>query len=92
MGSSAGAIAGRQTREQNADPAARPHCYSQFRGLAKGSTLLAMTVGPGTQLGPYRILAPLGARGTGEVYRAHDTRHGRGVAIKVLPAEVAAHP
>jgi Tol biopolymer transport system component len=43
----------------------------------------------GTSLGPYKILAPLGAGGMGEVYRAHDTRLGRGVAIKVIPAELA---
>jgi eukaryotic-like serine/threonine-protein kinase len=44
-----------------------------------------MTITPGTKLGPYEIVAPIGAGGTGEVYRAKDTRLGRDVAIKVSP-------
>ena len=47
---------------------------------------------PGTRLGPYEIVAPLGAGGMGEVFRARDTKLGRDVAIKVLPAEFAADP
>src|SRR6202050_3241022 len=42
-----------------------------------------MPLSAGTRLGPYEILAPIGAGGMGEVYRAHDSRLGRDVAIKV---------
>ena len=48
-----------------------------------------MALTPGARLGPYEIVAPLGAGGMGEVYRAKDTRLRRDVAIKVLPASVA---
>jgi eukaryotic-like serine/threonine-protein kinase len=44
---------------------------------------------PGSRLGPYEILSRLGAGGMGEVWRARDTRLGREVAIKILPAEFA---
>src|SRR5947208_2689145 len=46
----------------------------------------------GDVLGPYKILAPIGSGGMGEVYRARDTRLGREVAIKVLPATYSRDP
>ena len=48
-----------------------------------------MTLTSGTRLGPYEIVAPIGAGGMGEVYRARDTRLNRSVAVKVLPRTVA---
>lgn len=51
-----------------------------------------MTLFAGTRLGPYEIQSALGAGGMGEVYKAKDTRLNRTVAIKVLPAHLAADP
>jgi serine/threonine protein kinase len=48
-----------------------------------------MTLAAGTRLGPYEILTPIGAGGMGEVCKGHDTRLGRDVAVKLLPAEFA---
>ena len=48
-----------------------------------------MPLEAGTKLGPYELVAPIGAGGMGEVYRANDTRLDRTVAIKVLPADLA---
>src|SRR5881227_2206630 len=51
-----------------------------------------MALTAGMKLGPYEILAPLGAGGMGEVYRARDTRLERDVAVKVLPADLSSDP
>ena len=51
-----------------------------------------MALAAGTRLGPYEIVAPLGAGGMGEVYRARDGRLGRDVSVKVLPTALADDP
>src|SRR2546426_7400670 len=49
-----------------------------------------MPIASGVRLGPYEIVAAIGSGGMGDVYRAHDTRLDRDVAVKVLPSSVAA--
>lgn len=51
-----------------------------------------MSISTGTRLGPYELVAPIGAGGMGEVYKARDPRIGLDVAIKILPPAVAADP
>ena len=51
-----------------------------------------MPLSAGAKLGPYEIVAPIGAGGMGEVYRARDPRLGREVALKILPADVVNDP
>jgi serine/threonine protein kinase len=51
-----------------------------------------MTLASGSRLGPYEIVAPLGAGGMGEAYRARDTRLERTVAVKVLPSHLSSSP
>jgi serine/threonine protein kinase len=59
---------------------------------ATGVRADAAPLAPGMRLGPYEILASLGAGGMGEVYRARDTKLGREVAVKILPELFAADP
>ena len=58
----------------------------------KSDAISELTLNPGTRLGPYEIVAPLGAGGMGEVYRARDTKLDRDVAIKVLPELFVSDP
>ena len=58
-------------------------------GQMRSQETIAMPRTPGTKLGHYEVVESVGAGGMGEVYRAHDTKLGRDVAIKVLPEEFA---
>ena len=67
--------------------------HDDVRSLLEGRLhSLTMPLTPGKKLGPYEIVAPLGAGGMGEVYRARDPRLGRDIAVKVLPAHLSADP
>ncbi len=65
---------------------ARP---AEYHGAARAGSAAdsAMALASGTRLGPHEIVAPLGAGGRGEVYKARDTRLDRSVAIWVLPEQ-----
>ena len=62
------------------------------RGENPGRFVGPMPISPGTRLGPYEVLAPIGAGGMGEIHRARDVRLGREVAVKVLPQGLASDP
>jgi len=75
--------------------AAHEEAGSQFLGAAAPEVLQlapSRALTAGTNLGPYEIIAAVGAGGMGEVYRARDTHLGRTVAIKILPAAFSADP
>ena len=79
----------------SASPAVAPTSFRLARNSSADPVLLhdiiirrPMPLTPGTRLGPYEILAPIGAGGMGEVWKARDTRLDRTVAVKVLPAEI----
>ncbi len=75
-----------------ADPELRREVEALLAREATGSTQTIVGTGVGTQLGPYKIEAPIGAGGMGEVFRATDTRLHRTVAIKILPRDKVADP
>ena len=73
-----------------ADPELRREVEALLAREATGSTQTIVDAAAGTQLGPYKIEAPIGAGGMGEVFRATDTRLHRTVAIKILPRDKVA--
>src|SRR5262245_18692633 len=66
--------------------------FARAASCRTSGTLLGMSLALGVRLGPYEVVAPLGAGGMGEVYRARDTRLNRDVAVKVLPQHLSSNP
>ena len=71
-------------------PLLRLHLRPAFPLDYNDAQIMGLT--SGTKLGPYEIVSPLGAGSMGEVYRPHDSRLGRDVAIKVLPEDLSSKP
>src|SRR5690242_14950785 len=69
-----------------------PNAASISARAAYNSRNPSMPVTPGTQLGPYLVIEPLGSGGMGDVFKARDTRLDRAVAIKTLKADAASDP
>src|SRR6266566_2963253 len=78
---------GRAQRESKPDPRVEPLPYCPAASAMMYS--IVMPLKSGARLGPYEVVAPVGAGGMGEVYRARDTRLGRDVAVKVLPSHLS---
>ena len=81
----------RQSIANRRQPRRVTHCLSLGRALRSYNRPSPMRLSPGARLGPYEILAPIGAGGMGEVYRARDQRLRRDVAIKLLPPSLSSN-
>ena len=64
----------------------------RLSAMTKTAPSMHGTIGPGTRIGSYEVVALIGVGGMGEVYRAHDSKLGRDVAVKVLPRDVCNDP
>jgi serine/threonine protein kinase len=70
----------------------RKHARAQNQHIPYNPSHFPLALAPGTRLGPYEVIAQIGAGGMGEVYRAHDTKLNRDIALKILPDSFALDP